>query len=230
VSTVGVRWCAVVGLQGQVDVPAVVRRAVRPHRRRALRVHGLHARVSIYGVRSSDESHVGFLSVAASTETRRAPNHQVEERRRAKYLMTSLTELTAPRRSTLYRDVLDTSWRRRCRRSTRRPRRRAPRRGPTSIQWRRCLTTRADIIDEECRHSNKNAAAAVRVRASTPSPERKTTAATDAPTPRDGPSRTAYHTATSRVNPPASTSIPRTSSRPNSSAPKYRTRTKRNPW
>ena len=46
-------------------------------------------------------------------------------------------------------------------------------RGPTSIQWRRCLTTRADIIDEECRHSNKNAAAAVRVRASNAQPRAK---------------------------------------------------------
>jgi hypothetical protein len=46
-------------------------------------------------------------------------------------------------------------------------------RGPTVIQWRRCLTTRADIIDEECRHSNKNAAAAVRVRASNAQPRAK---------------------------------------------------------
>jgi len=46
-------------------------------------------------------------------------------------------------------------------------------RAPTSIQWRRCLTTRADIMDEECRHSNKNAAAAVRVRASNAQPRAK---------------------------------------------------------
>ena len=46
-------------------------------------------------------------------------------------------------------------------------------RGPTVIQWRRCLTTRADIMDEECRHSNKNAAAAVRVRASNAQPRAK---------------------------------------------------------
>ena len=113
-----------------------------------------------------------FLSVAAYTETRRAPNHQSKKKegqipddithgahraasfdaisRRARYLMASAMSSFNTASSSA----------------------RAAR-GPTVIQWRRCLTTRADITDEECRHSNKNAAAAVRVRASNAQPRAK---------------------------------------------------------
>ena len=111
--------------------------------------------------------------MAASTETRHAPNHQSKKKegqiipddithgahraasfdaisRRARYLMASAMSSFNTASSSA----------------------RAAR-GPTVIQWRRCLTTRADIIDEECRHSNKNAAAAVRVRASNAQPRAK---------------------------------------------------------
>ena len=111
--------------------------------------------------------------MAASTETRYAPNHQSKKKegqiipddithgahraasfdaisRRARYLMASAMSSFNTASSSA----------------------RAAR-GPTVIQWRRCLTTRADITDEECRQSNKNAAAAVRVRASNAQPRAK---------------------------------------------------------